>query len=66
MREIKELCILSCFRLGTFSIAGKPVTAAPVTLFYREVTNVRRSSDSARQESTGVERVLDLIERPWR
>jgi hypothetical protein len=44
MREIKELCILSCLCPGPFSIAGKPVIAAPVTLLYQEVINVRRSS----------------------
>jgi hypothetical protein len=37
MREIKELCILACFRPGPFQIAGNPVTAAPVTLLYQEV-----------------------------
>ena len=36
MREIKELCILACFRPGPFQIARNPVTAAPVTLLCQE------------------------------
>ena len=58
MREIKELCILSCCRPGPFCDSKKVLWCnLPSPLLYQEVINVRTGSHSARQESTGVERV---------
>jgi hypothetical protein len=54
MREIKELCILLYFCPRPFFDSKKVrCRSFPSPLSYQEVIYVRRSSDSARQESTG-------------